>query len=128
MPTLSIWSIRLALGYLVMGTSFGVAATIQKAYGLTPLLWLAIPLHVQAILYGWTLQLIIGVAYWMLPTFGARTNRGREAFAIASVVLLNAAIVLCLAFPVLSTALTTSAAVAFAVHAWPRLKAFAEHA
>ncbi len=81
---------------------------------------------------GWTAQLALGVAYWILPRF--HSERRREAWAALASGLLNAGI-LVVSVAVLwgqgvpwltaGRALETAAALAFAWHAWPRVKPMA---
>ncbi|MFU8806422.1 MAG: hypothetical protein ACNA8W_21600 [Bradymonadaceae bacterium] len=133
MPPLSIWTLRLALVYLGLGFTAGALALINKGIVLSPWIFHAMPLHRDLMIYGWTLHLIVGVAYWILPTFGSRKNRGREGFALASVIQLSAATIIgsFAALPATPPVFATVAAVlaatgvlSFAVHLWPRVKAF----
>lgn len=133
MRRFSIITLRIALVYLLAGATLGTIGLIEKATGVWSYFGPAIALHRSMLLYGWTLHLIIGVAYWILPTFGARVNVGREGFARASVILLNAGIVgMCVAvfaktpgvFDLVGHGLIVAGAAAFAIHAWPRIKPF----
>ena len=76
------------------------------------------------------LQLVLGIAYWMLPRFWHGPPRGSETGARIAFVLLN----LGLWFVALGVALTAPATVlflgrllelaavaAFAIHIWPRV-------
>jgi hypothetical protein len=47
------------------------------------------PLHAEMLLIGWMVQLAFGVAYWILPRFGAGPGRGKEWSAWVSVAVLN---------------------------------------
>ncbi|RME66121.1 MAG: hypothetical protein D6790_00700, partial [Caldilineae bacterium] len=100
-----------------------------KGEPIHPLLWRLLPAHMEFLLLGWTLQLAMGVAFWILPRF--KTERGNVKLAWAAFVLLNLGVWLVgvgpiLALPTWTTALgrfaELSAAVAFALHAWPRVK------
>jgi hypothetical protein len=126
---MSVWSIRAALLYLIAGFTFGALMLTNKGLPISPLVWRLLPIHMEFLLVGWLVQLAMGVAYWILPRF--RQQRGNSQAALAAFVLLNVGIWLAalggaLAVPAW-TALVgrlaeVGAAVAFAVHAWPRVK------
>lgn len=128
MPTLSIWSIRAACVHLVVGWTIGALMLAGKSLSLPWPVFDWLPLHIHLLFFGWMVQLAFGVAYWMLPTFGR--DRGRRPPAVAAVVLANVAVVLALVhvlgwlpdWPIFAA--EALAAGAFAVHAWPRIKAF----
>jgi heme/copper-type cytochrome/quinol oxidase subunit 1 len=90
------------------------------------------PVHAEFLLIGWTLQFAMGVAYWILPRFQGGASRASEAAARAAFILLNAGLWLPLlaAIPrlspvahVLGRSAEVLAALAFLIHAWPRVKA-----
>jgi hypothetical protein len=131
MPLLSRWAIRIALLYLVAGWTTGGLMLLQKAWGTIPMAFSLLQIHGGLLLFGWILQLAIAVAYWILPTFGGRTRRGREWAAVTSVILLNAGVLSLVATtptgavpPRAATTLFCLSVAAFAWHAWPRVKAF----
>ena len=133
MPPLSRWSIKLALVHLVAGWLLGALLMANRAWGWSAGLWRWVELHIALALFGWTFLLVVGVAYWMLPTFGGRTNRGREKAAWTSVVATNvgvAAAVMGVLWGGLwgwvAVLCWTMAVVSFGLHAWPRVKAFGE--
>lgn len=131
MPKLSMWFIRASLLYLALGFTFGSLLLINKGLPFYPLLWRLLPAHIEIVLFGWTVQLIMGMAFWILPRFAAPPVRGNEQLAWAAFILLNAGI----GFVVLSPLVLTGAwlsltgrlaeaagVVLFAAHAWPRVK------
>ena len=133
MPRLSVWFVRTALVYLALG--FLIGALLLAHSGLTLGGWVVrlLPLHVEFLLIGWMVQLALGVAFWILPRFRTGPERGREGLAWLSYALFNLGVVTAalgvligLAFPValLGHASEGLAAGAFALHAWPRVKAF----
>jgi hypothetical protein len=78
-------------------------------------------------------QLALGVAFWILPRFRTGPERGRERLAWLSYGLLNLGVIAAAFAPmlgltpvvrVLGHATQGLAAAAFAMHAWPRVKAF----
>jgi hypothetical protein len=131
---LSCWFIRAALINLAVGFTAGQLLLFNKGVPLSPLVWRLLPLHIECAFIGWTVQLAIGVAFWILPRFHEGSGRGNETLVWAAFALLNAGVWLAglggtLAAPgwvlVLGRAAEAGAALAFALHAWPRIKPFA---
>ncbi len=131
MPRLSALSIRIGLVYLAIGFSLGMLLLFNKGVPLGAWVWRLLPAHIEFLLLGWTLHLIIGVAFWILPRFARGPKRGNENLAWAALLLLNLGIWLVgvvpiwLNLPVLTLVgrlAEAGAAASFAVHAWPRVK------
>jgi cbb3-type cytochrome oxidase subunit 1 len=131
MPRLSVLFIRAALVYLAVGFTFGGLMLFHKGIALHPALWRLLPAHVEFVLFGWTVQLAMGVGFWILPRFGQGPERGDERPAWVAFVVLNIGVLLValggvLDAPawslVLGRVAEAAAAVAFALHAWPRVK------
>lgn len=129
MPRLSVWAIRAALLYLVLGFTIGALMLWNKGAPLHPMLWRLLPAHIEFLLFGWTVQLALGVAYWILPRFQAA--RGNPRLAWLALSLLNLGVLVISAAPFVAAPGITSlfgrmaeiaAGVAFALHAWPRIK------
>jgi len=129
MPRLSAWFIRAALLYLLLGFTIGMLLLWNKGRPLHPALWQLLPAHIEFLLLGWTVQLVIGVAYWILPRF--RTKRRKTELVWASFGLLNSGIwLVALSGYIDATGvarligrfLEAGAVGAFAVHAWYRVK------
>ncbi|HUG28763.1 MAG TPA: hypothetical protein VMK53_10775 [Gemmatimonadales bacterium] len=132
MPAPSVWAIRLALLQLIL--AFSAGGWLLASRGLPSLPrpdWL-LPVHLELALLGWTLQLAMGVAYWMLPKFKTGPPRGNTGPAIAALVMFNVGVATLVAgfmsgAPVLQLmgrASELAAVGLFAVNAWPRIKAF----
>jgi len=135
MPKLSRWMIRTALGYLAVGFCLGGLLLAKKAFPAMSVSYKLLPVHTELLIFGWTLQLVMGVAYWILPRFSSARPRGPEWPVLLSIFLLNAGIILVLLtelafvpseFQIFGRIMEAGAAFTFAVHAWPRVKAFAE--
>jgi hypothetical protein len=60
---LSAWTVRSALIYLGAGFLIGALMLAQKGVPLDPHLLRLLPLHVEIVLFGWTLQLGMGSAF-----------------------------------------------------------------
>jgi hypothetical protein len=130
MPRLSVWFIRLGLVYLSIGFSFGALMLAHQGLALAPFLWRLRPAHIELLLVGWTVQLAMGVAFWILPRFQSSRGDGRPVWL--ALVLLNLGVwLVCVGVVVdldgwnlVAGRLAELAAVAaFAWHAWPRVKA-----
>ncbi|HEY53397.1 MAG TPA: cbb3-type cytochrome c oxidase subunit I [Caldilineae bacterium] len=130
MPRLSAWFIRTAMAYLALGITFGALLLWNKGLPLHPGIWRLLPVHIELMLVGWTLQLIYGIAFWILPRW--RSSRGNETPVWVAFWLLNGGIWLV----ALSQSLgwdpiwlaagrlaEIASAAAFAINAWPRTKA-----
>lgn len=132
MPALSVWMLRAALVYLGVGFTFGGLLLFNKGAPLSPWLWLTLSAHIEFLLVGWTLQLVMGVAYWILPRFSRPPRRGNVALAWLAFFSLNVGVILSGMTPILALPsglvflghlLEFGGALAFVVHAWPRVKA-----
>lgn len=129
MPRLSRWFIRASFVYLLLGFTAGGLMLAQKGVALYPLIWQLLPAHIEFLFFGWTVQLIMGVGFWIFPRFWR--SRGNETPAWAAFWLLNVGIWLVSSAPLLASIPIISvmgrvaevgAALAFALHAWPRIK------
>lgn len=133
---MSLLFLRSSLIYLGIGMAVGALLLAEKGLGLEPRLWLLLPVHVHIMLVGWLAQFAMGVGYWMFPRFGGGAHRGRTWPAGLAYCLLNLGLLVALVgyllralgaeipavlFP-LAGALEGTGAVAYTVHAWPRIK------
>jgi hypothetical protein len=129
LPALSIWVARAALLQLLLGFALGALALWNKGFALAAWPWRLVPAHVELLLLGWMAQLAVAVGYWILPRRAGQ--RPRAWLAMVAALLLNAgvgAVVLGALFGwpgavALGRALELGAVVAFAAHAWPRVRA-----
>ncbi len=139
MPRLGVWFVRAALLHFATGFTFGALLLWNKALPLGPSVsawtWRLLPAHMELLLVGWTVQLALGVSFWILPRW--RSERGDVRPAWAAFFLLNAGVLIIVVGAFLPTpawgtaagrALELAAAGAFAVHAWPRVKPWVEGA
>lgn len=131
MPLLSVFFIRTALVYLALGFSYGGLMLFGKGLPIIPSWWSLLPAHIEFLLIGWTIQLILGVAFWILPRFSHGSARGKEELAWISYFLINAGIWITLLsplfhelewLPLLGRILEVGSAIAFVVNAWTRVK------
>ncbi|RMG67358.1 MAG: hypothetical protein D6715_04905 [Calditrichaeota bacterium] len=133
MPRLSQIAIRLALIHLLLAFGAGSLLLCAKALQLTGGAWRWLPVHQEVALLGWVLQLIYGVAYWILPRFSTPPFRGNALPMVLAVALLNAGVLLAALSPLLqwppvylllARGMEAGSAIAFAWHAWPRIKPY----
>lgn len=131
MPGLSRGLVRTSLLYLLAGFTLGALLLIEKGLGHRSVLWRTLPAHREFLIFGWVVQLTMGVAYWILPRFSRGPPRGNVAAAWSAYGLLNLGVLLVAVDPLLELApvLTVvgraceaAAALAFGLHAWPRVK------
>jgi hypothetical protein len=126
LPRLTIWSLRAALIYLLAGFTFGALLLSNKGQPFWPQVWWLLPSHIEFLLIGWTAQLALGVAFWILPRFHG--SRGNEDLARASLLLLNLGVLLAAAQSVVPLMLIAGrlcevlSGILFALHAWGRIK------
>ncbi|GIK41754.1 MAG: hypothetical protein BroJett011_55870 [Chloroflexota bacterium] len=129
MPRLSCWFIRAALIYLALGVTFGALLLFHKGIPFAPFVWRLLPVHVEFLLFGWTVQLAMGVAFWIFPRFWR--SRGNETSAWLAFGLINLGVCLAGMGPLLGASslvillgrlAEAGAAAAFALHIWSRVK------
>lgn len=130
MPRLSRLIIRVSFIYLLLGFTVGALLLAHKGISLHPILWSWLPSHIEFLLFGWTLQLTIGVAFWILPRYWSRPHRPRESYARLAFILLNIGIWLVVAGTtfragswalIAGRAVEGSAMLLFVIHAWNRV-------
>lgn len=130
MPKFSQISIRAALLYLVIGGSVGGILLVSKAFGVWPWIWYWRTAHIHAMLVGWLLNLIFGVAFWILPRLDANGWRGSPWLVWSASALLHIALAVLVwasiwpwsAAIFIASGLECAAAIAMAWHCWPRLQ------
>ncbi len=137
MPTLTRWTIRAALIYLVVGLVTGALYWANAQWSFWPLLGSLNPIYIHLLVVGWLTQLAIGVAYWMFPVIRKDNMRGDPRLAWAVFVMLNAGLILRAMFEpwrslqpsdlngiglVLSALLQVIAGYLFVILCWPRVR------
>lgn len=89
MPRLTVWMVRTALLYLGMGFTFGALMLWNKGVPSNPAVWKLLFPHVEFVLVGWTAQLAMGVAFWILPRLPGAARFGNVRLAWAAFVIFN---------------------------------------
>lgn len=132
MPRLSVWAVRLSLLYLLLGFTLGALMLANKGVPFAPWVWSLLPAHIDILLFGFVIQLAIGIAYWILPRYRGG-SRGNETALWITIGLLNLGIwtvtfIGLLNLPgqwlVFGRLLEGIAAVLFAFQAWRRIRTF----
>jgi len=130
-PRVCVWLLRGSLLYLGAGFTLGALLLASKGLGVIPGVWTWLPVHMEWLLVGWFVQLVMGVAYWIFPRFGlSPAARGREGFAWMAFLLLNAGVWLVCGSVVLDwgvaaygRAAELAAAMVMAINIWARTRA-----
>ncbi|MEX0821264.1 MAG: hypothetical protein WD021_03890 [Rhodothermales bacterium] len=130
MPERSVWIVRGALVYLCAGVTLGTLLLVDKGLGIGSRIWLYRPLHVEFLFFGWMVQLVFGVASWILPSAPSRQS---DLPLLAACAALNVGLWLAGwgavggATGVLFVGRVTEAVsvALFAAYVWPRVRAFA---
>lgn len=131
MPGASVWLVRTGLLHLVAGFALGAMMLAQKGLvldgsGFTVLR----PLHAELLTLGWTVNLGMGVAFWILPRAGTGAVRAGAAQVLMAAALLNAGVLAVGFAPVLDAqswlplwgrVAEVAAALLFGAHAWRRV-------
>jgi hypothetical protein len=130
-PRLACWFVRASLVHLVAAFTAGALLLAEKGLARQVAVWRLFPAHLELALVGWSVQLAMGVAFWMLPRFAGGVSRGDERPAWAAFWLLNGGVALAGLAPVFGTepglalagrTAEAAAVVAFVIHAWSRVR------
>ncbi len=135
MPKLSVWFVRASLVYMAIGFLFGSLILHHKGVPIYTWTWRLLNPHIEIMIYGWTMQFVMGVAFWILPRFSGRERYGMVKLGWWSFGLLNFG----LALNLLDAWLTLSwlspagrvcilaSVIAYVVMMWPRVKPLSEY-
>ena len=128
MPRVSAWFVRASLCHLVAGFLIGALLLAGKGITLGFDAWALRalrPVHIEMLLVGWMIQLVMGVAIWIFPRFVLRRAPQRSAVtAWLALALLNWGVLLVSlggSFLAAGRLFEIAAAASFGVHLWGRL-------
>ena len=130
MPPLSRWYVRAAYANLLVGFTLGGLILAHKGVFIHPDLWRLLPAHIELLLMGWIVQLIMGMAFWIAPLFWKAPRRGNETGAQVALPLLNAGVWLIMLHAFTGGGawmvwagrlLELTAVIAFSLHLWQRI-------
>lgn len=126
MPKLSVYFIRAALLHLGIGFTIAAFLLANKGIPFWGELWRLLEPHVQILIFGWMLQLAMGVAYYALPRFtNPEARYGDERLGWLSFILLNTGIWLSITIlPFFGKLLVLIAGMAYVRLMFPRVKPF----
>ncbi len=132
MPRLSVWMIRSALVALVAGSILGAVrlGDLPSAGEHAEPLRAA---HADLMLFGWLVQFVLGVGYWILPRYAQAPDRGPAWAAWAAVIAFQIGLAAAVTGATFMQAKATIAArllfatstLVLVVLLYPRAKAFA---
>jgi heme/copper-type cytochrome/quinol oxidase subunit 1 len=117
--------------YLIIGFTLGSLMLANKGLAFDPFIWRLLPAHIETLLVGCTVQLIMGVAFWILPRFSHGPRRGNVSLAWIAYWTINLGTLLVSLSPFTSTSIPLVlvgrisqflSALIFILHAWPRIK------
>jgi heme/copper-type cytochrome/quinol oxidase subunit 1 len=126
--------VRAALLHLGLGFLFAGLLLFNKGMPIEGTLWRLLFIHVDMLIFGWIMQLAMGVAAWIVPRFSVEPRYGRVRLAWLAFVLLNAGVLVSAgAYWTGSAALNLVghlglllAGVSFAIFIFPRIKPMAQ--
>jgi hypothetical protein len=146
MTRLSVWPVRTAMLYLGAGFFIGALMLFEKGARMDLSVLRMLPMHIEFVLIGWTLQLAMGMGFWILPRIGQVVNLstrqvnnlsyrskysnqtlGWVAYALLNFGVISVGLGLWLnappIVPLIGRVAELLAAISFMLHAWPRIKA-----
>ena len=109
MPTLTRWSIKGAMIYLIAAMAVALLLAATRLWSLPGWIGRLNPVYFHLLMVGWVTQLIFGVVYWMFPITTRQRPRGSERLGWA-------------AFACLNGAPQWLAGLFFVVNSWPRVR------
>ena len=131
MPKLSVWMVKASLIYMGIGFFFGSLILHHKGIPIYPWTWKLLNPHIEIMIFGWTIQLVMGVAFAILPRFSDRDNRyGAEYLGWWSFYLINFGVALTalaewntsIGLTLLGRLLVLVAILTFTIMIFPRVK------
>lgn len=134
MPKLSVWMVRASLIHIGVAFLFGALILHHKGIPIYDWTWRLLSPHIELMIFGWTMQLVMGIAFFILPRFSQRKQRyGAEYLGWWSFYLLNGGVfvtILAQWFSLERMALSGRLLIVLSVTAyvmmiWPRVKPLA---
>lgn len=93
MPKLSVWLVRASLIHMGIGFLFGAMILHHKGIPIYGWTWRLLNPHIEIMIFGWTMQFVMGIAFWILPRFSGSRRYGSVELGWRSFVLLNTGII-----------------------------------
>lgn len=122
-----------------MGIGFLIGALLlfHKGVPIDGRMWRLLNPHMELMTFGWTMQFVMGIAFWILPRFPNHEKRyGNVRLGWWSFVLLNSGVLLTTLggwvaqgnISLLGRLILLLAVIVYIRLIWPRVKAFGIHA
>jgi heme/copper-type cytochrome/quinol oxidase subunit 1 len=92
MPKLSVWMIRSSFIYMGVGFLFGALILQHKGIPIFDWIWRLLNPHIELMIFGWMMQFVMGVAFWILPRFPGENRYGRTGLGWWSFGMLNSGV------------------------------------
>ena len=133
MPRLTVWMVHAALLHLGTGVTLGMLLLWNKGSIFDPRIWLLLGTHLEIMVFGWLMQLALGVAFSILPRFTQEPRYGSVQRGWIGFVLLNAGILLVIisawvigaeVLQPIGRLVEFAATVTLVSILWPRIKSF----
>ena len=130
MPKLSVWLLRTSLVHMGTGFLFGALILLHKGIPIYTWTWKLLNPHIELMVFGWTMQFVMGIAYWILPRFSGEQRYGKTYLGWWSLLLLNSGVITNAlggwfaldSLSLLGGLLTLIAVALFVMLIWPRVK------
>lgn len=130
MPKLSVYLVRAALVHMGIGFLFGALLLYHKGIPIYAWAWRLLNPHIELMIFGWTMQFVMGMAFWILPRFTGEQRYGRVYLGWWSFILLNGGVMLTASgawvgsgwASLVGRLLVLASVILFAVLIWPRVK------
>lgn len=130
MPKLSVWLVRASLIHMGIGFLFGALILHHKGIPIYAWSWRLLNPHIELMIFGWTMQFVMGIAFWIMPRFSGNHRYGNVSLGWWSFVLLNTGVLVTAVgtwFALNSVALvghlnTLGAVLLFVILIYPRVK------
>lgn len=130
MHILSVWLVRASLIHMGIGFLFGALILHHKGIPIYDWSWRLLNPHIELMIFGWTIQFVMGIAFWILPRFSGDQRYGKVYLGWGSFILLNSGIVMTASGTWFTQNLLTLAGrmctlggvVLFVILIWPRIK------
>jgi hypothetical protein len=89
MPKLSVWLVRASLVHMGIGFLLGALILHHKGIPIYLWTWKLLNPHIELMILGWTMQFVMGIAFWILPRFSGDQRYGKVYLGWWSLGLLN---------------------------------------
>lgn len=130
MHILSVWLVRASLIHMGIGFLFGALILHHKGIPIYDWSWRLLNPHIELMIFGWTIQFVMGIAFWILPRFSGDQRYGKVYLGWGSFILLNSGIVMTASgtwftqnlLALAGRMCTLGGVVLFVILIWPRIK------